>query len=87
MPFYNYISEDGDEQELFLLMSEATEEKEIDGKIYKKVPQFGGAFILKGRGWASKGTATHNKPKRGKEVGLKVDYDKMNAMKEAGEKV
>lgn len=87
MPFYTYISEDGDEEELFLLMSEATEEKEIDGKTYTLKPEFGGTFILKGRGWASKGTATANKPKRGKEIGMKVDYDKMNAMKEAGEKV
>jgi len=87
MPFYTYVSEDGDEQELFLTMSEATEEKEIDGKVYKLRPEFGGNFILRGRGWASKGTATHNKPRRGKEIGIKVDNDKKQQMKEAGEKV
>jgi putative FmdB family regulatory protein len=29
-------------------------------------------FILEGLGWASKGTATHNKPKVTKEIGVAV---------------
>lgn len=87
MPFYSYVSDDGDVQELFLLMSEATQEKEINGKKYKLQFEGSGNFILKGQGWASKGTATASSPKHGKEVGIKVDYDKKQAMKEAGEKV
>lgn len=86
MPFYKYVSDDGDEQELMLLMSEATEEKEINGKIYKLKFEGSGNFILKSTwGWASKGNKP--RPKKSKEVGIKVDYDKKEAMKEAGEKV
>lgn len=86
MPFYRYLSEDGDEQELFLMMSEATPEKEIDGKNYKLQFEGSGNFILKSNwGWASKGNKP--KPQHGKEVGIKVDYDKKQEMIDAGEKV
>jgi len=85
MPFYTYT--DGEKEiELFLNMSEATEEKEIDDKIYKMVFEPSGNFILKGQGWASKGSALATKPKKYKEVGVKVDYNKKAEMEAAGEK-
>jgi len=87
MPFYCYINESGDEKELYILMNEATEEKEIDGETYKLKFESSGTFFLKGRGWVSKGTGLAPKPIRTKEAGIKVDYDKKAEMKAAGEKV
>lgn len=85
MPFYKYESEDGEQIEKFQQMSEMSDYIEENGKIYYRLPEFSGGFILRGQGWASKGNATAGSPKHGKEVGLKVDYDKKNEMQEAGE--
>lgn len=86
MPFYTYRCENETIEELFS-MDERPDEIERDGKIFTYVPEFCGNFILKGRGWASKGTATAPKPSKSKEVGVAVDYHKRQAMKDAGEKV
>lgn len=44
-------------------------------------------FCLKGHGWASKNTATASRPKKGKEVGIKVDNNLRKQMQDAGENV
>jgi hypothetical protein len=87
MPFYRYIAEDGEEIERFFNMSERPEQIKEDGKTYERVPEFGTSFILRGSGWASKGTATASSPKHGKEVGIAVDKEKRKQMREAGEDV
>lgn len=84
MPFYKYACGDETIEELFSI-SERPDTVEKDGKVFEYVPEFGGNFILKGMGWASKGTALASKPKKGKEVGIKVDNDKKKAMEEAGD--
>lgn len=86
MPFYEFEHKDEIIEE-FYPMGEAPKEIERDGKIYTYKPTFGGSFILKGQGWASKGTALASSPKHYKQVGLKVDHDLRNRMAEAGEKV
>lgn len=86
MPFYTYMK-DKTEIELFLLMNEATPEKEINGKTYKLKFEASGVFVLKGNGWPTKGTGLLSNPKLTKEVGIKVDYDKKAEMKANGEKV
>jgi len=86
MPTYVFKHEDEYIEEMYP-MSEIPSEIERDGKVFTYVPTFGSNFILKGRGWASKGTATAPKPTLGKEVGVAVDNEKREAMKAAGEKV
>lgn len=86
MPIYTYRNGDEVITEMFPI-NDIPKEIVRDGKTYTYVPTFGTNFLLKGYGWASKGTATANKPKLSKEVGLKVDYDKKNAMEKAGERV
>jgi len=79
MPFYDYITEEGEEKELFLSMSEFKEEVEIEGKKFYFKPHFSGRFILKGQGWAYNDTATAGKPKHFKEVGVAIDWNKKRA--------
>ena len=85
MPFYLYESENGEKKEFFFEMSEMQDEIIRNDKKWKRIPQFGTNFRLKGRGWASKGTATANKPEKMKEVGIEVDEHKKNQMMENGE--
>jgi hypothetical protein len=85
MPFYTYESEDNEKIEKFFSMNEFPEEIKKNGKLYKRVPEFGTTFHLKGMGWVSKGTGTASSPKKGKEVGIKIDYDKKQEMKRTGE--
>lgn len=83
MPFYTYESEDGEQIELRQNMSDMTDEIEKDGKLYKRVPEFGGSFILRGQGWASKGNATAGKVKKYRETGIAVDTQKAGAYESA----
>lgn len=78
MPFYMYISEDGEEKELFLNMNEMTKEKIINGKLFKLKSDFGGNFILKGGGWYSKNSYIPKKTKA--DIGIKIDHDKKAEM-------
>ena len=88
MPFYKYRAEDGEEKELFQNISEMKNEIDIDGKIYKRVFESSGNFILSGMGWTTKPSADGlGTPQRYKEVGIKVDYDKKKAMEKSGEKI
>lgn len=87
MPFYKYVAEDGEEIEKFFTMQDRPDQIEENDKVYERVPEFGTTFHLKGTGWASKGTATADSPKHGKEVGIAVDKNKRKQMREAGEYV
>ena len=83
MPFYTYVAEDGEETEQFFNMSELKNEIEIEGKIFKRKPEFGTVFHLRGNGWASKGTVGIPEPKRSvADVGYKVDHDLKKQMEE-----
>jgi predicted nucleic acid-binding Zn ribbon protein len=86
--FYTYFCKCGKEKEVSHSIKEDPEILcECGLKMSRKI--FGGcATHLKGFGWASKGTATAQlKPTHSTEVGVAVDYDKRQAMKDAGEKV
>lgn len=85
MPFYTYRAEDGEEVEKMFQMNERPDEIEIDGKLYTRVQEFSGNFVLKGVGWATKGNGTSPSPKHGKEVGIAVDQEKKRQMKNEGE--
>lgn len=83
MPFYTFVSKDGEEIEELLTMNELTDEIEKNGKTYKRKKEFSTNFILKGNGWASKGTVGIPNPTRSiADVGYKVDYDKKKEMEE-----
>lgn len=84
MPFYTFKCEDEYIEEMFS-MTNIPKEIERDGKVFTYVPTFSSNFILNGVGWAAKGTALASSPKRGKEVGIKVNHDKKAAMEAAGE--
>jgi len=77
MPFYEFIYKN-EIIEKFFSMSERPNHIIKNGKTYTYKPTFGGNFILKGRGWASKGTALAPKPRHGKEVGVKIDQRMKN---------
>ena len=87
MPFYEMkCSECDHEEELLLNITEDLSKIECDvcgGKMKTQITT--GNFILKGFGWAGKGN--RQKPQYEKQVGVRVDHDKKNAMKAAGEKV
>ena len=87
MPFYEMkCKECNYEVEMLLNITddlEAVKCPKCDNNM--KVQITTGNFILEGFGWASKGNK--EKPHREKQVGYKVDYDKKNAMREAGERV
>jgi len=86
MPFYTFRNGDEYIEEMFSI-NNIPDEIERDGKIFTYVPTFSTNFILRGVGWAGKGTALASSPKRGREIGLKVDHERKAAMKAAGEKV
>jgi len=72
MPTYDYFCECGEEKEVFRSMSDTSDIVcEICGKKMKQ-GFTGMSFILKGNGWASKGTATAGKAKHFKEVAVGV---------------
>ena len=88
MPFYTYVSKDGEEIEKLFSMSERPDTITENGKTFERKQEFASTFILKGYGWASKGTGTAPTPKKSKaEVGIAVNHDLKKAMKDAGEKV
>lgn len=81
MPLYKYKSEDGEEIEKFLLISEMTDEISENGKTFYRVNEFGTNFKLKGNGWTTNGSADFPSPKKSKaELGLKVDQEKKAEM-------
>lgn len=86
MPFYLFEAEDGEQIEEYMNMNEMKDEIQRKDKKYKRIPEFGGSFILKGAGWASKNTSDVGPARKTKaDVGVKVDYDKKKQMQEAGE--
>lgn len=84
MPFYTFKHEEEYIEEMFSI-KDVPKKIERGGKVFTYVPTFSSNFILNGVGWAAKGTALASSPKRGREVGIKVDHDKKAAMKAAGE--
>lgn len=85
MPFYLYKAEDGQEIEKMFSIKDRPDEIIEEGKLYKRVEEFSTNFILKGGGWAGKGSATAPSVKKGKEFGIAVDTEKKNQMKRDGE--
>lgn len=85
MPFYRFKAEDGQEIEKMFSIQDRPDEITEEGKLFKRVLEFSTNFILKGQGWAGKGSATAPSVKRGKEVGIAVDTEKKNQMKRDGE--
>lgn len=83
MPFYSFVAEDGEEIEEFLNMSELQDELFKEGKVFKRKPEFGTVFHLKGNGWVSKGSEGIPNPTRTvADVGYKVDHDLKKQMEE-----
>ena len=87
MPFYEMkCNSCNHEEELLLNITEDLSKVECSECGESMKPQITtGNFILKGFGWAGKGN--RQKPQYQKQIGVKVDHDKKNAMIEAGEKV